>query len=179
MASTSVSEKLWQARARSCFQDRLMPYAYWIEAVIDRQHHEHRKVLAQSVAMLTGGDFVRLLGERQFARLWQALREDVVDEPTAVRQGRIILDGLWSAIMTGFAFSHPGFKLDKPMSTELKATYLAICQHAVRSIYQVARDVNRPYNRIYGDVKKLQSAGLVKALSSVQAGRKVTLWSVA
>jgi len=156
-----------------------MPYAYWIEAVIDRQHHEHRKVLAQSVAMLTGGDFVRLLGERQFAKRWQALREDVVDDRTAVRQGRIILDGLWSAIMTGFAFGHLAVTLDKPMSTQLRATYLAICQHAVRNIYQVARDLNRPYNRVYGDVKKLQSAGLVKALSSAQAGRKVTLLSAA
>lgn len=124
-----------------------MPYAYWIEAVIDRQHHEHRKVLAQSVAMLTGGDFVRLLGERQFAKRWQALREDMEDERTAVT-------------------------LDKPMSTQLRATYLAICQHAVRNIYQVARGLNRPYNRVSGDVKKLQSAELVKALSSAQAGRK-------
>ena len=56
-------------------------------------------------------------------------------------------------------------------------TYLDICQNSDRNIYQVARNINRPYNRVYADVKRLQEIGLIKALSSIQTGRKVTILS--
>jgi predicted transcriptional regulator len=56
---------------------------------------------------------------------------------------------------------------------------LDICKYSTRNIYQVAQDIDRPYSRVYGDVKKLQAIGLIKASSSKQAGRRVTLLSVA
>ena len=63
------------------------------------------------------------------------------------------------------------------MSRQLKVTYLDIYQNSDRNIYQVARNINRPYNRVYADVMRLQEIGLIKALSSIQTGRKVTILS--
>jgi len=179
MARVSSREILWNTISRTCFQDRVMPYAYWVRAINDSDHHEHKKVLNQSVSMLTGSDFVRLLGERKFADIWKGIRDDVDCNRTAGRQGKVILDGLWSWVMTGFAFGNQNINIDKPMSRQLKLTYLDICQYSARNIYQVARDINRPYNRVYDDVKRLQEIGLIKALPSIQAGRKVTLKSAA
>ena len=79
--------------------------------------------------------------------------------------------------MTGFAFGSRNINIDKPMSRQLKVTYLDICQISDRNIYQVARNITRPYNRVYADVKRLQEIGLIKALSSIQTGRKVTILS--
>ena len=79
--------------------------------------------------------------------------------------------------MAGFAFGSRNINIDKPMSRQLKVTYLDICQNSDRNIYQVARNINRPYNRVYADVKRLQEIGLIKALSSIQTGRKVTILS--
>ena len=62
--------------------------------------------------------------------------------------------------MTGFAFGSRNINIDKPMSRQLKVTYLDICQNSDRNIYQVARNINRPYNRVYADVKRLQEIGL-------------------
>jgi hypothetical protein len=122
---------------------------------------------------------VRLIGDRQFLKSWQSIRLDVDSEHTSSRQGKIILDGLWAMMMTGFAFSGYAYVLDKPMSKQLKATYVDICSRSSKNIYQVARDMNRPYSRVYADVKRLQEIGLVNALSSVQAGKRVTLLSAA
>jgi hypothetical protein len=156
-----------------------MPYAYWVAAIIDRTHHEHLKLLNQTVSIIDAADFVRLIGDRQFLKSWQSIRLDVDSEHTSSRQGKIILDGLWAMMMTGFAFSGYAYVLDKPMSKQLKATYVDICSRSSKNIYQVARDMNRPYSRVYADVKRLQEIGLVNALSSVQAGKRVTLLSAA
>lgn len=179
MAKLSSREILWNKLSRTCFQDRVMPYAYWLTAITDRHHHEHKKVLDQSIAMLAGADFVKLIGEREFCKMWKSICNDATLERTAVRQGKIILDGLWSTIMTGFAFSNINIDIDKPISNGLKATYLDICKHSARNIYQVARDINRPYNRVHNDAKKLEAIGLVKAVSAKQAGRAVMLLSAA
>jgi hypothetical protein len=156
-----------------------MPYAYWVAAIIDRTHHEHLKLLNQTVSIIDAADFVRLIGDRQFLKSWQSIRLDVDSEHTSSRQGKIILDGLWTMMMTGFAFSGYAYVLDKPMSKQLKATYVDICSRSSKNIYQVARDMNRPYSRVYADVKRLQEIGLVNALSLVQAGKRVTLLSAA
>ena len=156
-----------------------MPYAYWVAAIIDRTQHEHLKLLNQTVSIIDAADFVRLIGDRQFLKSWQSIRLDVDSEHTSSRQGKIILDGLWAMMMTGFAFSGYAYVLDKPMSKQLKATYVDICSRSSKNIYQVARDMNRPYSRVYADVKRLQEIGLVNALSSVQAGKRVTLLSAA
>jgi len=156
-----------------------MPYAYWVAAIIDRTHHEHLKLLNQTVSIIDAADFVRLIGDRQFLKSWQSIRLDVDSEHTSSRQGKIVLDGLWAMMMTGFAFSGYAYVLDKPMSKQLKATYVDICSRSSKNIYQVARDMNRPYSRVYADVKRLQEIGLVNALSSVQAGKRVTLLSAA
>ncbi len=144
-----------------------MPYAYWVAAIIDRTHHEHLKLLNQTVSIIDAADFVRLIGDRQFLKSWQSIRLDVDSEHTSSRQGKIILDGLWAMMMTCFAFSGYAYVLDKPMSKQLKATYVDICSRSSKNIYQVARDMNRPYSRVYADVKRLQEIGLVNALSSV------------
>ena len=179
MARLSAKEILWNKLSRTCFQDRVMPYAYWVAAIIDRTHHEHLKLLNQSASIIDAADFVRLIGDRQFLKSWQSIRLDVDSEYTSGRQGKIILDGLWAIMMTGFAFSGYAYVLDKPMSKQLKATYVDICSRSSKSIYQVARDMNRPYSRVYADVKRLQEIGLVNATSSVQAGKRVTLLSAA
>lgn len=177
MARVSAREILWNKLSRTCFQDRVMPYAYWVAAITDSTHHEHLKVLNQSVSIIAGADFVRLLGDRQFAQAWQSMRQDVDSEHTSSRQGKVILDGLWSMMMTGFAFSGHACAIEKPMSKQLKATYVDICSRSTKNIYQVARDMNRPYSRVYADVKRLQAIGLVKATPSVQAGKRVTFLS--
>ena len=128
--------------------------------------------------MLTGSDFVQLIGEKKFVGVWKDIRDDVNPNRTSAVQGKVILDGLWSSLMTGFAFGSRNINIDKPMSRQLKGTYLDICQNSARNIYQVAKDINRPYNRVYADVKLLQEIGLIKALSSIQAGRKVSILSV-
>jgi hypothetical protein len=120
-----------------------------------------------------------LLGDQQFTETWQSVRGDVDVERTLARQGKVILDGLWSVMITGFAFSQHAFKIQKPISKQLKATYVDICSRSTKNIYQVARDMNRPYSRVYADVKRLQEAGLVRASSTVQSGKRVTLLSAA
>ena len=177
MARISSCEILWNTTSRTCFQDRVMPYAYWFKAINDRDHREHKQVLDQSISMLTGSDFVQLIGEKKFVGVWKDIRDDVNINRTAAVQGKIILDGLWSSLMTGFAFGSRNINIDKPMSRQLKVTYLNICQNSDRNIYQVARNINRPYNRVYADVKRLQEIGLIKALSSIQTGRKVSILS--
>ncbi len=175
MARISSREILWNQISRTCFQDRVMPYAYWLSAITDSNHHEHKKVLDQTVAMLGGADFVKLIGEREFAKLWKGIRNHVSNERSAVRQGKVILDGLWSTIMTGFAFGNINVDISKPFSSGLKATYLDICKQSKKNIYQVAKDINRPYNRVHDDAKKLIEIGLVKAESAKQSGRSVML----
>lgn len=179
MAKISSREILWNKISRTCFQDRVMPYAYWLAAITDVHHHEHKKVLEQSIAMISSANFVKLIGEREFCKIWKEIRNDVSLERTAIRQGKIILDSLWSMIMTGFAFSNINIHIDKPISTGLKATYLDICKQSAKNIYQVAKDIHRPYNRVHEDVKKLAAIGLVRAIPSRQAGRTVTLLSAA
>ena len=179
MARISSREILWNKISRTCFQDRVMPYAYWLAAITDTHHHEHKKVLEQSIAMISSANFVKLMGEREFGRIWKIIRGDVSLERTAVRQGKIILDGLWSIIMTGFAFSNININIDKPISTGLKTTYLDICKQSTKNIYQVAKDIHRPYNRVHEDVKKLAAMGLIRATTSKQTGRTVMLLSAA
>ena len=156
-----------------------MPYAYWFDAVTDRTHHEHQKILNHSVSIFSAVEFVKLLGEQQFTDTWRGVREDVDTQCTSTRQGKVILDALWSILMTGFAFSQHAFKLQRPISKQLKATYVDICSRSTKNIYQVARDMNRTYSRVYADVKRLQEIGLVNVSLEVQAGKRVTLLSAA
>lgn len=179
MAKISSREILWNSISRTCFQDRVMPYNYWLSAITDPNHHEHKKVLEQSIAMLAAMDFIKLIGEREFAKLWKSIRNDVVPTRTSVRQGKSILDGLWSTIVTGFAFSKCDIAINKPISSGLKSTYLDICKYSSRNIYQVAKDTKRPYNRVHGDTKKLEALGLVKVVTGTHEGRSVKLLSVA
>lgn len=179
MARLSAREILWNQISRTCFQDRVMPYAYWFNAITNRKHHEHKKVLDRSISMFTGADFVRLIGDQQFVEVWQNIRHDVDLERAAVRQGKVILDALWSMAVTGFAFCQHGIDIRKPISKQLKATYLDISSRSSKSIYQVARDMNRPYSRVYADVKRLNELGLVKAKATARDGKRVTLLSVA
>jgi hypothetical protein len=156
-----------------------MPYAYWFGAITDRTHHEHQKILNQSISIFSAAEFLRLLGKQRFIDTWREVREDIDTQRTSTRQGKVILDGLWSMMVTGFAFSKHAFKMQKPISKQLKATYVDICSRSTKNIYQVARDMNRPYSRVYADVKRLQGIGLVNASSTVQAGKRVTLLSAA
>jgi DNA-binding transcriptional ArsR family regulator len=179
MARLSSREILWNQISRTCFQDRVMPYAYWFNAITDRKHHEHKKVLDRSVSIFSGADFVRLLGDVDFRNVWQNIRDDVNIEDASGRHGKIILDSLWSMMMTGFAFCQHGINIRKPISKQLKATYLDISSRSSKSIYQVARDMNRPYSRVYADVKRLNEMGLVKAIATARDGKRVTLLSAA
>ena len=179
MARLSAREMLWNKISRTCFQDRVMPYAYWFAAVTDQAHHEHQKILNQSISIFSGAEFVRLLGDQQFTDTWQSIREGVDTQRSSTRQGKVILDGLWSMMVTGFAFSQHAFKIQKPISKQLKAIYVDICSRSTKSIDQVALDINRPCSRVYADIKRLQKVGLVKASSTVRAGKRVTLLSAA
>lgn len=177
MARLSGREILWNQISRTCFQDRVVPYAYWFNAITDRKHHEHKKVLDRSISIFSGTDFVSMLGDQQFVEAWQNIRHDVDQERAAVRQGKVILDALWSMAVTGFAFCQHGIDIRKPISKQLKATYLDISSRSSKSIYQVARDMNRPYSRVYADVKRLREIGLVNATASTRSGKRVTLLS--
>jgi len=179
MARLSSREILWNQIYRTCFQDRLMPYAYWFNAITDRMHHEHKKVLDRSVSIFSGANFVSLLGDINFGNIWPGMRNDVNIEGASGRQGKVILDALYLIKMTGFAFSEHGMDIRKPISKQLKATYLDIASLSSKSIYQVARDMNRPYSRVYADVKRLNEIGLVKAKASTRGGKRVTLLSAA
>ncbi|MEI8363780.1 MAG: hypothetical protein WCG35_11270 [Betaproteobacteria bacterium] len=177
MARLSRRELLWNSISRTCFQDRVMPYAYWLLATTDRNHREHKKVLNQSVAMIPGKQFVDLIGESDFVKRWKELRADVSSDRSTTKQGALILDSLWSSIVTGFAFSNPNVSINKPISSGLKSTYLDICKYSKRSIYQVAKDTNRAYSRVHGDAKKLELIGLVTAVTGKQDGRTVSFLS--
>ena len=39
MARLSSREILWNQISRTSFQDRVMPYAYWVRAINDSDHH--------------------------------------------------------------------------------------------------------------------------------------------
>jgi hypothetical protein len=79
-------------------------------------------ILDQSISMLTGSDFVQLIGEKKFLGVWKDIRDDVNLNRTSAVQGKVILDGLWSSLMTGFAFGSQNINIDKPMSRQLKVT---------------------------------------------------------
>ena len=81
-------------------------------------------------------------------------------------------------LVTGSAFSRKAFHIKKPLSRQLKATYADIAKCAGKNIYQVARDMDRPYNRVFADIHRLQDLGLIKASPSVHAGKRVTLLNV-
>ncbi len=117
--------------SRTCFQDRVMPYAYWFAAVTDQTHQEHQKIVNQSVAMFSGAEFVRLLGDQHFTDRWQKIRENVDTERTSTRQGKVIWDGLWSMIMTDFAFSRPAFAMKKPHEQKIKGNLCRYLQSLI------------------------------------------------
>ena len=87
MARLSAREMLWNKISRTCFQDRVMPYAYWFAAVTDQAHHEHQKILNQSISIFSGAEFVRLLGDQQFTDTWQSIRDDIDTQRSSTRQG--------------------------------------------------------------------------------------------
>ena len=74
-----------------------------LKAFIDRHHPEACKGVRSICGLAVwGGDFVRLLGERQFLARWKDIRDDIDHDKTTTRQTKTILHGLWSLIMTGF-----------------------------------------------------------------------------
>lgn len=177
MARLSHREILWRKISRPCFQDRLMPYVYWVNAIEDRKHPEHKKILNRSISFFTSRQFIKMLDEKKFIASWSWIREDVDPKHDMTRQGRVILDGVWAILVTGFAFSHKAFHIKKPLSRQLKSTYVDIASRANKNIYQVARDMDRPYNRVYADVYRLRDLELIKTSPSVYGGKKVTLLS--
>lgn len=178
MARLSHREILWRKISRTCFQDRLMPYAYWFNAIQDRKHPEHKKILNRSISFFTSNQFIKMLGEKTFIESWKMIRDDIDTEHDMTRQGQVILDGVWAMLVTGFAFSQKAFHIKKPLSRQMKATYIDIAKRATKNIYQVARDIDRPYNRVFADIHRLQDLGLIKASPSVHAGKRVTLLTV-
>ena len=155
-----------------------MPYTYWFDAIQDRTHSEHKQVLNRSISFFSGSEFIKLLGEKVFIESWKVIRDDVEIENDMTRQSKIILDGVWAMLVTGLAFSREVFHIKKPLSRQLKATYAEISKSSNKNIYQVARDMNRPYSRVFADIHKLQQLNLIKSTSSVQKGKRVTLLSL-
>jgi hypothetical protein len=156
-----------------------MPYQYWLAAITQRDHHEHGNVLNQSLTWISPANFVRLLGEKQFCSIWKNIANDANLTRNPIRQSKIILDGFWAYLMTGFFFTRPDMTLNKPLSKGLKTVYLKISEQPTSSIYQVAKQTQRPYSRVYQDVKTLQQLGLVHMTPSKQSGRTVKLLSLA
>ena len=179
MARLSRREILWQQISRTCFQDRLMPYAYWVDAIKERTHPEHKKVLNRSVAFFSSHQLIAMLGEKVFIETWRVIRDDVDTTQDTTRQGKVILDGVWRLLVTGFAFGGKAFHILKPLSRQLKATYEEIAHATNKNIYQVARDMNRRYSRVFADIHQLRDLNLVKTSPSVRAGKKVTLLNAA
>ena len=175
MARLSHREILWRKISRTSFQDRLMPYAYWLDAIKNRKHHEHKKILSQSITFFTSSQFIKMLWEKEFIDSWKIIRDDVDLEHDMTRQSQIILDGVWAMLVTGFAFSRQVFHIKKPLSRQVKATYVDISSRRNKNIYQVARDMGRPYNRVFADIQKLQQLNLIKATPVIQKGKRVTL----
>lgn len=175
MARLSHREILWRKISRTCFQDRVMPFAYWVNAIEDRHHPEHKKILNRSISFFTSNQFIKMLGEKTFIESWKMIRDDVDTEHDMTRQGQVILDGVWAMLVTGFAFSQKAFHIKRPLSRQMKATYVDIAKRATKNIYQVARDLDRPYNRVFADIYRLQDLGLIKTSPSVHAGKRVTL----
>lgn len=178
MARLSHREILWRKISRTCFQDRVMPFSYWVNAIEDRHHPEHKKILNRSISFFTSNQFIKMLGEKIFIESWKMIRDDVDTEYDMTRQGQVILDSVWAMLVTGFAFSQKAFHIKKPLSRQMKATYVDIAKCATKNIYQVARDIDRPYNRVFADIHRLQDLGLIKTSPSVHAGKRVTLLTV-
>lgn len=177
MARISSREMLWNKISRTCFQDRVMPYAYWISAITDSNHREHHKVLNQSAAMIPARQFVDLMGERAFIDTWKLRRQEMNLDRISVNQSKIILDCLWSILVTGFSFSNINTSVTKPLNKQLMKTYLDICKRNKKSIYQVAKDTGRAYNRVHADVEKLERVGLISSFTTEQKGRRVRFLS--
>jgi hypothetical protein len=154
-----------------------MPFAYWLSAIEDRHHPEHKKILNRSISFFTSSQFIKMLGEKTFIESWKMIREDTDTEDDMTRQGQIILDAVWAMLVTGFAFSQKAFHIKKPLSKQMKVTYVDISSRAKKTIHQVARDTNRPYNKVFVDAIRLQTLGLIKATPSVENGKRVTFLS--
>jgi hypothetical protein len=155
-----------------------MPFSYWVNAIEDRHHPEHKKILNRSISFFTSNQFIKMLGEKTFIESWKMIRDDIDTEHDMTRQGQVILDGVWAMLVTGFAFSQKAFHIKRPLSRQMKATYVDITKRATKNIYQVARDIDRPYNRVFADIHRLQNLGLIKTSPSVHAGKRVTLLTV-
>lgn len=162
MPKLSNRELLWNKISRSVFQDRNVPYQKFVETILSPTHLEHQSITAQSLIMLPAYTFVELLGENVFIQNWIMIRDSIIINKNSVKDSAIILDTVWSSIVTGFSFIKPKLSIKKPLSTKLKLTFLEIVSKSnAMSIYQIKQNIGRSYNRVYEDIVNLEQLGLV------------------
>ncbi len=162
MAKLSNRESMWNKISRSVFQDRTVSYEKFIEAIINPIHPEHQSITAQTLMMLPAATFVDLLGKKSFIENWTTIKESTEITRNSVNDSVVILDNLWSYIVTGFSFIQPKASIKKPLPNKLQSTFLEISSKSKGvSIYDIKKKTGRSYNRVYEDVSKLENLGLV------------------
>ena len=162
MSKLSTRELLWNKISRSVFQDRNVPYQKFVEAILSPTHLEHQSITAQSLMMLPPYTFVELLGKHVFIQNWMMVRDSLIINKSSIKDSAIILNTVWSSMVTGFSFIKPKPSIKKPLSTKLKLTFLEIVSKSkAMSIYEINQNIGRSYNRVYEDIVRLEQLGLV------------------
>lgn len=180
MAKLSNRELLWNKISRTVFQDRVIPFTKWIDAVTDINHTEHVKIIAQSLMMLRPNMFIQLLGKDFFISNWPQLRNGINSERKSIIDSVIVLDALWASIATGFAFVKPRSTIDKPLSKGIQSTFKIVSRNTRPvNIYEISKQAQRGYNRVHKDINKLESLGLVNTQPQLIDGRPNRLVSLA
>lgn len=179
MAKLSNRELIWNTISRSVFQDRVVSYGKFLDAIINPEHPEHRSITSQALMMLPAATFVNLLGKKSFIENWTTIKDSVVITRKSVMDNVIILDSIWSSIVTGFSFIKPRPYIKKPLSSKLQSTFLEISKKSKGvSIYDIKKNTGRAYNRVYEDVSKLESLDLVSTNLTKVNNREVKVVSL-
>jgi hypothetical protein len=162
----------WNAISRTCFQDRVVSFDFWLHSLSNSAHPAHSSTLEKTVLALHPLDVAHLLGKSTFQRLWPTLRAEGVSKRTPFIYNLKFYDLIWSELMTGNVFA-PYRPLDKPLSKGLRSTYREIFSSTKSTAYAIAKKTKRPYAAVHSNVDFLIACGLVGASFGLHEGRRV------
>ncbi len=163
----------WETCKARAFWDRhSMSYEKWIATMRDKKHASHWRVLEQSFRHMPARPMIRLLGEDIFVKNWPEWRK-MVKTPY-----KALFDTEWGFYVTRsrrFGFNAEAAKLGRKTHQEM---FRFMLEHEPMPIYQLAKQLNRPYRRVFDGVKRLADRSLLRMDACIIQGRNSTLVSV-
>lgn len=165
---------VWPRAKISAFWDRgRLTYEKWLRVVNERD----ARTISQSVGYMRPADFIELVGgDDAFAKMWPECRDMVQErEYQRVSDKMNILDALWSMIVVGDVGA-PVAKTILEYPRKKKSTFKAVLDgYGRKSIYEIAKKMNRNYRRVFDDIKSFETSGFVVLRRECCGARMVCL----